>query len=519
MPRKSGRRSHHHADKEKKLERHIKQLGLKSEDEYRQWCVEHGISRNLNKNPQQRMKEQELATRLNGAAALTQRRRGTRHPQNTISRLYRHEVEKDELGAAYLEKIHALFHQMEKIPDTRRAFHDLLVHVERFGTVFGMEPGIPFFGPAPGNTFIEAIGMLARRHDAWIRPADEWRPDSKNPRRQFSGLARHLLARYDIPYFMDAAWFHEVPATANQQQGWFLHMGSGKNIRTGDVPVTLTKKMAHRFATAPDDLPIGRALRWGQIVGQGGSESLARAMMSSRLGTAFDHEPFWETIIKFFVNNPMLDPSLVGPIIDFIQAQKFEPTEVLQPGGGVTLAEPAQPNFAIKGRSVDKLLQQMEEWHVALGGVAPGGGGGTELIQWDPSGLRPLRVHEEDPQTREKTTWTLQELLSNRELTIEGREMHHCVSSYAKNCRKSATTIWSLQAVDGNRERNHIMTIAVDARTRNVTQVRGKYNIAPVGKAKNVGQRSLNRGYMRLLSRSRRIFDRWVSQEGLRVRC
>ena len=115
--------------------------------------------------------------------------------------------------------------------------------------------------------------------------------------------------------------------------------------------------------------------------------------------------------------------------------------------------------------------------------------------------------------------WMVQELLSNKELVSEGRAMRHCVASYAKNCRKGKTAIWSLQAVDEEETRQPVMTIAVDVRRKNITQVRGKYNIAPVGKTKNVQQKSLNRAYMRLLDRSQRIFQRWVAQEGLSVRC
>ena len=462
-------------------------------------------------------KERELAKKL-----LAHRRQHTRHPKHTITLLYRSELKKEKLGADYLKKINSLFEDFGNDEKARRALYDLLIHVERFGAVFDMEPAIPYLGPVPGNTFIEGMGMLARQRGAWIRPVANWRANSHNPRRQFNSLARHLLARYEVPFFMDAAWFQEDAALAQEQQGWFKHVGNGQNIRTADVPVKLTKMMAHCFFFAPEGLPIERALRWGQVVGQGGSESLARAVMSSRLGMYFEHEAFWDTVIRFLVNHPMLDPALVGPIIDFIHDQKYEPREIVRPGGQVELAGPPQPNFAMKARSLDKMMNQMEAWHEDLAADGNGhfGRGRKALIRWEPSGIGSLRIQEENPQTGEKTTWMIQELLSNRELMTEGRGMHHCVVSYAKNCRKGNTSIWSLQAIDGgDQERQPVMTIAVDVRRKNITQVRGKYNIAPVGKAKNTKQRSLNRAYMRLLTRSQRIFQRWIAREGLRLRC
>jgi hypothetical protein len=512
------------SQKGRRLQRHLTQLGLQSEEEYRTWCFEHGLGKDLHKSPFLQQKEQELARKLQGEASLTHRRRGTRHPRKTIDLLYKGELKKQDLGAEYLEKIQVLFEDLRSDEKACEVLRDLLIHVERYGALFDMAPVISYLGPGPGNTFVEAMGRLVGHHVTWIRPVEKWRPKSHNPRRQFNSLARHLMAKYDVPFFMDAAWFQEEEV-ALWQQGWFRHIGGGGNIRTADVPVKLTKKMAHCFFSAPDELPIERALRWGQVVGQGGSEALARAVMGSRLGMSFEHEAFWETVVKFLVNNPMVDPSLVGPITDFIHDVKFEPREIMRPGGVVERVAPLRPNFAVKGRSVGKLLRQMEAWHEELGREYGGdeeggtGRGRKALVRWDSSGLRPLAVQEENPQAGEKTMWMIQELLSNRELAAEGREMHHCVASYAKNCRKGNTSIWSLQAVDEGQERQPVMTIAVDVHRKNVTQVRGKYNLAPVGKAKNVKQRSLNRAYMRLLDRSQRIFQRWVAQEGLSVRC
>ena len=518
-------KAHDRSQKDRRFKRHIRQLGLNSEEEYRAWCLEHELGKELHKSPFLQQKEQELARKLQGEASLNHRRRGTRHPRNTIDLLYRDELMKQDLGADYLKKIQVLFIDLRSDEKACRALRDLLIHVERYGALFDMAPAILYLGPVSGNTFVEAMGMLARHHAAFIRSVEKWRPRSHNPRRQFNGLARHLLAKYEVPFFMDAAWFQEDEEVALQQQGWFRHIGDGGNIRTADIPVKLTKKMAHCFSSAPDELPIERALRWGQVVGQGGSELLARAVMGSRLGRSFEQEEFWETVIKFLVNHPMVDPSLVGPITDFIHNVKFEPREIVRPDDSVERAEPPQPNFAVKGRSVDKLLRQMEAWHEELGrdfGGEEDGGfdrGRKTLIKWDPSGLHPLAIREENPQTGEKTMWVIQELLSNRGLAAEGRAMHHCVASYAKNCRKGNTSIWSLQAVNGDQERQPVMTIAVDVRSKNVTQVRGKYNIAPVGKIKNVKQQSLNRAYMGLLTRSQRIFQRWIAQEGLSVRC
>ncbi len=141
-----------------------------------------------------------------------------------------------------------------------------------------------------------------------------------------------------------------------------MHIGSGGNIRTADIPVRLSKKMAHRFLEAPSGSSIEEALRWGQVMGQEGGEYLAEAVMKSRLGRSFDNEDFWGKVIIFLVEQPMLDPAWVGPIVDYIYRQKYERQEVVLPGGKVEYRDPPEPNFGMKSRSIFKLLRQVEAW-------------------------------------------------------------------------------------------------------------------------------------------------------------
>ena len=93
-----------------------------------------------------------------------------------------------------------------------------------------------------------------------------------------------------------------------RHQGWYKHIGLGRNIRTADLPLPYTKRMAHLFLQAPDHFTVEMALRWGQVRGLGGSEVLASAVAATRLGRSFEHEDFWQTVLHFFVNEPMLDP-------------------------------------------------------------------------------------------------------------------------------------------------------------------------------------------------------------------
>ena len=122
------------------------------------------------------------------------------------------------------------------------------------------------------NTFLQGLMQLARRHRDFVRTPDEWQPTSRNSRRQFTQIARHLLARYpDVPDFLDAAWISPEDEDQRRWQEWFLHLGGGGNFRTApDLPIKLTKSIAHELLQTPESTPIPKALRRAQILGQGG---------------------------------------------------------------------------------------------------------------------------------------------------------------------------------------------------------------------------------------------------------
>ena len=85
--------------------------------------------------------------------------------------------------------------------------------------------------------------------------------------------------------------------------------------------------------------------------------------MASRLGERFEHYEFWTTVFNFFVDNPMLDRSHVGPIIDYLFAQKFDVRECVTGPGAVERIYPPQPNLCMNGRTAGSLLRQVDRWH------------------------------------------------------------------------------------------------------------------------------------------------------------
>jgi hypothetical protein len=290
---------------------------------------------------------------------------------------------------------------------------------------------------------------------------------------------------------MDSVWFQGGSEKARQRQGWFVHVGRGDSIRNAGLPLPYTKRMAHHFMAAPDDLSVDGALRWGQIHAVGGSSRLARAVIGTRLGSHFEEEDFWSTVISWLASHPMLDPTHVGPIVDYLQHQKFVPQDCLVAPNRVERRGPPQPNLTMKGRTPASLLKQVEDWHRKLARTV------QPTADWPPCGVRSFEFVEGSEQSGNLKVWTIVELLSTKALVAEGRTMKHCVATYARSCAAGACSIWTLEVKSVN-ERRKILTIEVNNRTKVICQARGKCNAFPSDK-------------------HRAILRRWADEAGLQV--
>jgi len=225
---------------------------------------------------------------------------------------------------------------------------------------------------------------------------------------------------------MDKAWLNGNVI----QQGWFRTIGTGENIRkAANLPITLTKKMAHWFLQAPDAYSIDAGFRWAQVTSLGGDRRLVDALLETRIAHDFRDDDFWLSVLRFFIRNPMLDPVQINPIIDYIWNQRYENQIVFCDPGVAEQMGPEQPNFSMKGRTVISLLKAVDSWHKRLGRERKGGN-----LQWHTSGIKPATYIEGTKQTQDMKVWRIRELLSSNELIGEGRNMRHCVASYANSC-------------------------------------------------------------------------------------
>ncbi|MCG9128048.1 PcfJ domain-containing protein [Candidatus Poribacteria bacterium] len=442
------------------MKRHFEQLGLSTIDEYKNWCKKNEFSSGLNKDSHQRWNELSKVSIQKIDGVMSDEKR-SRNLKDVIPKIYNGELTPDQLRNNITKEIAQIFQNQNQTD----LLLNLLLHIEEKSELLD------------DIRFVTAIHTISKYSNRWIRPIQTWKVKKHNRNRQFADLLRHLFVAYDIPAFMDNVWFTDN----STHHEWYIHIGSGQNIRSApDMPVTITKKMAHHFLLAPKQYSVEEAIRWGQVQALGGDKRLIDAIRETHLIRDFSNDEFWLSVIRFFIGNPMLDVSHVNPIVDYIQNQKYTNRQIFIDRGVAEEIEPPQPNFTMKGRTPDTILQQVNEWHRQLGRETRGGN-----YQWTRSKIRELNLIQRPKDKESERTWVIRELLSSKELIDEGRRMNHCVRSYGKSCHSGKTSIWTLEVTEKDKVRK-VLTIEVMLAQMLIRQVRGKRNRLPTKSEKNI---------------------------------
>jgi len=315
------------------------------------------------------------------------------------------------------------------------------------------------------------IGLinLAKWSWMWHNNPDFWHPSSKNTDRQFNSLVKFVLCRYDVPSFMDKVWYK----SDNQNdlfQEWYINLGNGENIRKQKgLPIELTKKMAHYFSQANESFEIMEAVRWCQVRGLGGDKRTAMAVLATPLRSSFANNDFWTSVIRFFINNPMLDTYQYGPIYDYIYDQKYRDRGHVYVDNELVHLGPPQPNFSMHRRDPNALMRNMEHWHRNIRRERTRYGYRRHDCEWDTCGIPGFL------KKGKKESIVIEEITTSRDLYAEGEAMKHCVGSYVTSCMDHRSAIYSLRRVwDGGFERE--ATIEVNIANKIITQARKSCN-------------------------------------------
>lgn len=450
MARKKHKLNNKQQDRNAMIMMHARAINLHSIDAYQQWCMQQGFSTNVNKTRVQLEREHQQYKRISALQKLKQYKR-EENMHHLIQKIYANEIRHKDLNSEVLKLISHGF----KKTQNKQLLRDVLFQLDESTKLLAH------------TDYVKGVISFAAHFSLWLRPILEWQPKIRNAERQFSSLARHLFAQYDVPAFMDSVWYKGD----GKAKGWFVHLGKGKNIRTASsLPVKMTKKMAHYFIQTPANYEVNAAFRWAQIHALGGNKMIADSVAETRLARVFNDDEFSLSVLRFFIDNPMLDSSQYNPIIDYIWNQKYENRVVFVERGIAREEGPEQPNFSMHGRTPATLLRHVDDWHRRLGKESRGGN-----LQWVKSKFVDFNYVEGRANSRNMKIWTISELLSSNELIAEGRKQNHCVATYARSCFSGSTSIWTMD-VRESQVRQKLLTIELHNQSKTIRQIRGLRN-------------------------------------------
>jgi len=455
--------------------RHLKFLGLKDYKEYFKWCKNNGFRSTFNKNHKEFAKEQKFVT---GKRALDHMR---------SSRKKNFESVISDIRSDKFAENNTIYKKIKEQHGYIRKNRSATVSDMFLNALIYLEPRTKLFKT---DSYIYSLSEIFMLTDFFIRPYDAWTPSSHNAEKQFSSFVQHLFCKYPVPGFMDKVWFK---IDQHRYQDWYIHIGMGGSLRhLSQCPIKMTNKIGHYFFRAPDEFTIEEALRYGQIYALGGDIRLVNALRSTKLmRLSRTREDFCLSVIRFFIDNPMLDTAQIGPIVDYLWHAKYEERRIFVARGVARTLPPEQPYLSMTGRTVDSILHQVDRWHRQLGKERKGGN-----LEWEHlREVKDFEYMEGDETKKNMRLWRIRELLSSKELSDEGRVMGHCVASYAHSCYRGNASIWSMTYEMFGGIKN---ATTIEVRDRTICQVRGKNNALPSDKEKS-------------------IIRRWASKSGITI--
>lgn len=326
--------------------------------------------------------------------------------------------------------------------------------------------------------FHRALQDAAQGFEGWtVREPSAWRPNLKtrDPARLRLAAARHLFARYPVCSPLERIWAGGEGLAADEvmlRKRWYIVVARGGSLYKECANAWLSRKEAHAFLNAPNDLSFDEAFWLAIAKSHAPDEGLALRIARSKIGrTARSEIAFWRDAARFFCANPA-PTELVDDLCDYL-------AESLR----------RDADYSLKSRTLATLRRQMHDWHRDLAAVqrieaarrrglgvraAPGGGTaddgrwpGASIADWSwkPSAKEAQHKREE---------YAVRQLRTAEELVAETRAMRHCVSTYASKCISGNASIWSLRRYVQNGF-DRLLTIEVDRQHRAV-QVRGACN-------------------------------------------
>jgi hypothetical protein len=321
---------------------------------------------------------------------------------------------------------------------------------------------------------------------------EQWKCHSYNEERQYAEFFEYFIYPYYVPKpLLLAAVMQELyffDETGEQHKSfdydliqlcrkWLCDIVGGESFykRNKDY---FTKQEAHFFLTSKikyiDVRSVLHIFFGAKCKARNMPDSLSRIII--RVFTIKFEQYFNSGIVTSFLDliarhkDYNIGESELGDVCDFILSEITKHKESHD-----TLAP-----FSCSGRTMSSVIALANEWHAQ--------------VQREAAIIAELQANEDRKKSRpaekwdglsiynfafenDEYRWTIKQLCNLKSLINEGREMRHCVASYASRCSNRSVGIFSLSCT--YKKDNTLVkraTIEVRAADRSIVQVKGKCN-------------------------------------------
>jgi len=175
--------------------------------------------------------------------------------------------------------------------------------------------------------------------------------------------------------------------------------------------------------------------------------------------------------LGFIQRNPTITTRQINALLSFIVFQKEQKYLLSFPEVSYKIeVEPLFPNFSLKGRTISSALNIENKWREYL----------QILRETSSKGALPLStIKPFTYRAKNGKIYTFRQILSVKDLIVEGKRMNHCVSIYSTDCVKKICSIWAVQIRFPKGLTKNLLTIELKEASKHLEQIQGMCNRNP----------------------------------------
>ena len=309
--------------------------------------------------------------------------------------------------------------------------------------------------------YAQGLKKIYEYKDFWVRDYKEWEPTQyRNSWWNLLSLISHLFEEYPMPKVFKTLWFNKENKDHGIELYLDLCMGNSaykamKNYANQKGTSELTKKQVHKFMNSRHDNVFEVAYKKMFLIENKVSKEFLNIATTGNWACSLIDLAMVKDYLLLVQKETLFDKSQVLPLWDYIVYIRRQMNN-------------ENKQFVLKNRSIQKLLNDMHEWHAKLSKS-------KDSSYWN--GNEVIKPYVYEDLEKSPDAYYIKELTTAKELIEEGRKLSHCVASYAGSCKRGHCSIWSFyKDTFGSKKKLITLEVVGDL---TLVQCRGKGNRLP----------------------------------------